>query len=84
MPKEKHICCGYNKAHGMRGVLHKAMYREWYKCDKVAKHFEDNKWYCGNHAPSKIKEREDKAWNRYIDKINRNEQLQGFGKDKEQ
>ena len=72
MAKEKHICEGHNKPVGMVGLLHYAHYRSYYKCDKIASMFEKNKWWCKRHAPSKIKEREEKAEKRDNERIWRN------------
>lgn len=66
------ICSGYNKPKGLTGKLHSASYREHYKCTCKASIFENNKWWCKNHAPSKIKEREEKKWETYISKIRKN------------
>lgn len=53
--KEKHICEGYNKSNR--------------KCECKASIFENDKWYCKKHSPTKIKEREEKSWNNYIKKL---------------
>lgn len=72
MEKEINICSGYNKPKGLTGKLHSAHYREYYKCNCKASIFENDKWWCKKHAPSKIKEREDKKWETYISKIRKN------------
>jgi hypothetical protein len=36
-------------------------------CGCSAKYFENDKWYCGKHAPSKIKERETKSYQKWIE-----------------
>lgn len=54
--KEPHICQGHKK--------------DTFKCTSKASIFENNKWFCKRHAPSKIKEREEKSWDNYIKKIN--------------
>ena len=38
--------------------------REYCGCN--AKYFESGYWYCGRHAPSKVKERGDKKYNKWI------------------
>lgn len=67
--KEVHNCCGRNKAIGMVGVLHIWSYPDYYKCQSKASLFENGKWFCKRHAPSKVKERKDKAeermWEKY-------------------
>lgn len=68
---DKQICCGLNKAVGIVGVLHKSMYSSSYKCTSKGSIFEDDKWWCKRHAPSKIKEREEKSWDKYVSKIYR-------------
>lgn len=45
----EHICEGR-----IQGTWHS------YSCSKKAKYFEDGKWYCGTHAPSRIKLRAEK------------------------
>lgn len=67
---EKHICCGYNKAKGMTGILFKAHHKDFFKCNAVAKFNEGDKWYCKRHLPSAIKIRDEKRWQTYINKIN--------------
>lgn len=73
--EEKYICSGYNKSRGMTGMLHFYSYKKYYKCSSKGVIFEEDKWWCKRHAPSKIEEREAKVWNRYIDKINKNVEL---------
>ena len=48
MDNEKHIC-------NVRTSYWPKLF-----CHNKAKYFEDGKWYCGTHAPSKIAEREAK------------------------
>lgn len=69
---EQHLCVGYNKAKGLIGLLHKAHNREHYKCQNKGSIFENEKWYCKRHAPSKIKEREAKSELTYLTKIRMN------------
>jgi len=66
------VCVGYNKPKGMTGVLHSAHYRDYYKCKCKGTIFENNKWYCKRHAPSKIKEREEKSWDNYVARLFKN------------
>ena len=73
--KEKYICSGYNKPRGMVGKLHSSMYRDYYKCDANATIFEDGKHWCKRHAPSKVKEREEKSWQKYLDRLRKNLKL---------
>jgi hypothetical protein len=40
-------------------------------------YFENDKWWCKKHAPSKIKEREGKSWENYISKIRKNVERSG-------
>lgn len=56
-------------------------FKDWahYACSKTAKYHENGKWWCGTHAPSKVKERADKSrekWNkrREADRREREEQ----------
>lgn len=70
--KEKHICVGYNKpsATGFSGAVAFHVLREILKCKSKASLFENGKWYCKRHAPSKIEEREEKSWATYCKKLN--------------
>ena len=68
---DKHKCSGYKLPKGMVGMLHKAQFKEHYKCTNIATINENGQWYCKLHAPSKIKEREDKKWNTYVNRINK-------------
>ena len=71
MKKEKHICEGKNKTIGYVGIFLDYTYgSSRSNCDKNATIFENGKWYCKRHAPSKIQEREDKSWATYVAKIN--------------
>jgi hypothetical protein len=74
MKKEKNICCGHNRpsASGVSGVVAFFVLKDRLKCTSKATMFENNKWYCKRHAPSKIEEREEKKWGTYIKKISRN------------
>lgn len=72
MAKEVNLCSGYNKPKGLTGVLHRAFYKSDYKCTCKAALFENGKWYCKRHAPSKIAEREAKSWQRYTERIRKN------------
>ena len=69
--KEKEICCGRNKPSGMVGILHAYSYPDYYKCQSKASMFENGRWYCKRHAPSKIKEREAKSEERMWEKYRR-------------
>lgn len=42
---------------------------DYERCGCIAKYFEDNQWYCGKHAPSKIKERETKRYEQWKEKM---------------
>ncbi len=75
MDKEKHICSGFKKSKGLVGKIHSAMHRDYYKCNCNAVVFENEKWWCKKHAPSKIKEREEKSWQTYLARIRRNIEL---------
>lgn len=70
MSKDVKICEGYNKADGYVGVFLDFTYgKSRRRCDFKASMFENGKWYCKKHAPSKIIEREAKANERYMDRI---------------
>jgi len=70
--KEPHICQGHKKpsAKGASGAVMFYVLKDTFKCTSKASIFENNKWFCKRHAPSKIKEREEKSWDNYIKKIN--------------
>lgn len=44
-------------------------------CGKKAKYYESGDWYCGKHAPSKIKEREDKSYAKWEEFINKRKKI---------
>jgi len=44
-------------------------------CNNNAKYFEDGHWYCGKHAPSKIREREDKSYKKWQESVARRKLL---------
>lgn len=69
--KEKHICVGYNKpsATGASGAVMFYVMKDRLKCTNIASLFENDKWYCKRHAPSKIAEREAKSWETYVSKL---------------
>lgn len=68
--KEKHICEGYNKSKGYVGMFIDFTHgKSRRKCECKASIFENEKWYCKKHSPTKIKEREEKSWNNYIKKL---------------
>ena len=62
MSENTHECEAMISPGGMYGSFN------MYQCRKKAKYFEDGKWYCGLHAPSKIKDRRDR-------KLERDEQI---------
>lgn len=68
------ICSGKNKpsGSGFSGALQSYVLKDLLKCQCKGVLFENNKWWCKKHAPSKIEEREKKAWNNYIKRLNRN------------
>jgi len=69
--KKDNICEGKNKIKGYVDVFLDYTYGSSRRlCNNKATIFENNKWYCKKHAPSKIKEREEKAWENYIKKLN--------------
>ena len=72
--KEIHICSGYNKpsSTGFSGYIASAILRDKLKCTCKATLFENDKWYCKRHAPSKILEREEKSWATYKNKLFKN------------
>lgn len=72
MKTEKHICVAYKKVRTMREKLHAYHHPEHYKCGVKATIFENEKWYCKKHAPSNVKLIEDKKWQTYVSKIQRN------------
>ena len=76
--KEKNICVSYSKptATGFSGAVAFAVLRENFKCTSKASLFEDGKWFCKRHAPSKIKEREEKSWVTYCNKLNLSRSVQ--------
>lgn len=37
-------------------------------CGCKAKYYEDGEWYCGTHAPSQVKKREQKRYNDWVKK----------------
>ena len=41
---------------------------DWETCGCNAKYFENGKWYCGKHAPSKVQEREQKRYDNWNEK----------------
>jgi hypothetical protein len=71
MSKIKNICVGYNKpsATGASGVVMFSVIKDTLKCQSKACLYEDGKWYCKRHAPSKKIERENKSWDNYISKL---------------
>lgn len=74
MKKETHICSGYNKpsATGFSGACMFYVLKDFLKCTNKATLFENGKWWCKRHAPSKVKEREEKSWEKYIARIRKN------------
>lgn len=79
MAKEINICCGRNKPSGTgaSGAIQSVILKELLKCKSKASLFENGKWWCKKHAPSKVKEREEKSWQTYLKKINKNRDLNG-------
>jgi hypothetical protein len=62
MAKEIHICQGRKKIQGFVGMFIDYTHgKSRRNCQAKASIFEDGKWYCKRHAPSKIAEREKKA-----------------------
>ena len=56
--KEKHICSATVNDKTSRQIMTKMINGYFDEiCGCNAKYFEDNEWYCGKHAPSKIAER---------------------------
>lgn len=45
------------KNHTCEGQIHQHAGVGFYTCGVVAKYFEQGKWYCGKHAPSRVKAR---------------------------
>lgn len=76
MPKQNHICSAHNKpsATGKSGAIAFYILKDRFKCINKASVFENGKWYCKRHAPSKVAEREEKNWQTYISKIKRNDE----------
>jgi len=70
MSKEK-----YNKCSG-------EIQGDWrsYPCTKNAKYFEDDKWWCGIHAPSKVKERQEKRDAKERAEVAREKELENIHK----
>jgi len=64
--KEKNICSATVNDKQSRQILIKVIngYPDE-KCGCSAKYFEQNEWYCGKHAPSKIRERELKSYEKW-------------------
>jgi len=52
------------------------------KCGCNAKYFEGDEWFCGKHAPSKIKERETKSYEKWVAK-NKNKKMEAFDPNKD-
>jgi len=72
MAKEKHICNTIINQ-SSRDIISRMINRAKDEiCGCNAKYNEEGIWYCGRHAPSKVKEREDKsfaAWKAKLVKI---------------
>jgi hypothetical protein len=66
--KEKHTCCG-RKGTGITAVLYHATFPGTGKCDFNATYFEDGRWWCGKHAPSKVEERDQKSLQKKLVRI---------------
>lgn len=68
--KEKHICSTIINDKASRDIITKMINGQADdKCGCNAKFFEDGEWYCGRHAPSKIKEREDKSYAKWVAQV---------------
>jgi proteasome lid subunit RPN8/RPN11 len=59
MAKEKNICCATINDKTSRHIMRKMIngYPDEI-CGCKANYFENNEWYCGKHAPTKIEERQ--------------------------
>lgn len=71
---EKHICKSIINYRTSRQIMTKMInHYPDEVCGLNAKYFENGEWYCGKHAPSKIKEREDKAFLKWEQRRVKNE-----------
>ncbi len=65
--KEKHTCCATINDKTSRQIMSKMINGwEYDICGCNAKYFEDNDWYCGKHAPSKIAERQRVSYEKWV------------------
>jgi hypothetical protein len=63
---EKHTCSAIVNNNTSRQIIFKMINSMSHDiCGCSAKYFEDGTWYCGRHAPSKIKERELKSYEKW-------------------
>jgi len=68
--KDKHICSATINDKTSRDIMSKMISGQSYEtCGCSAKYFEDNEWFCGKHAPSKIQERSRKSYEKWKSKI---------------
>ena len=70
--KEKHKCSRRKGGQSIMGALLRHSFPDEMECDKNATYFENDRWWCGFHAPSKIKEREDRNEAKYFARIRKN------------
>lgn len=64
MAEINRCCCEINCSTSRQIIIKMiGISREY--CNKKAKYFENNKWYCGTHAPSKIKLRSDISFEKW-------------------
>jgi len=68
---ETHKCSATVNDKTSRQIMTNMINRYSYEiCGCNAKYFEDDYWFCGKHAPSKIQERETKSYEKWKAKIN--------------
>jgi hypothetical protein len=68
--KEKHICSATINDKTSRQIMSKMINGFCNEiCGCNAKYFENDDWYCGKHAPSKISERERISYEKWEAKI---------------
>lgn len=66
----KHTCCAKINCSKSYDILRKTISNLPDEiCGKTAKYFEDGFWFCGRHAPSKIEERGNLSYQKWVNKI---------------
>jgi len=75
MSKEKNKCCAETH-NGSRDIMSRMINNyEQPICGVNAKYFEGGHWYCGRHAPSKIRDREEKSYRKWQEQVVKRKEL---------